>query len=272
MGQAVPGRSSSTGGFYTQQQQQRQPSYGNQQYSSHQPSQLANAYGTTQAASPQMGNNSYRTNSTHTLSQTSPRFSQADSNTYRTASPHTIGQPSPSFNQNESTFRTSSTHSLTQPSPTYSQAESTHRTASSLTNSTPSYTRTPQSQIQTNHQANYSHFPDTSYVDLPTLESLGHSGGTSGNTMTAGGYGQQGLGVVLGGSSSSTRSASQSIYSTTSGLGTAFDPGANDLLRGVSRGGSNTTYGTSSGLGAFETEQDMRERLLRGNLGMGGRR
>lgn len=274
MTQATAARSSSTGGFYTQQQQQqqRQSTYGTQQYPSHQPSSLANAYGTTHTASPQMSNNSYRTSSTHTLAQASPQFSQADSNTYRTASPHSIAQPSPSFTQPESNFRTSSTHSITQPSPTYSQAENTYRTASSLTNSTPSYTRTPHTQTQTSHQSHYNHFPDTSYVDLPTLESLGHPGGASSNTLSAGGYGQQGLGVGLGPSSTSTRSGSHSIYDTSSGLGNAFGTGTNDLLRGVSRGGSNTAYSTSSSLGGFDTEQEMRERLMRGNMGLGGRR
>ena len=267
MTQATTARSSSTGSFYTNQQQ-RQSAYSTQQYPSHQPSQLANAYG-THTASPQMSSNTYRTGTTHAIAQASPQFSQADSNTYRTASPHTIAQPSPSFTQPESNFRTSSTHSITQPSPTYSQAETTYRTASSLTNSTPTYSRTPHTQTQTNHQSHYSHFPEASYVDLPTLESLGHSGGSSSNTMSAGGYGQQGLGVGLGGTSS-TRSGSHSIYGTSSGLGNAFDTGTNDLLRGVSRGGSNSAYGTSSGLGGFDTEQEIRERLMR--HGMGGRR
>ena len=271
MAQGTAARSSSTG-FYSQQQQ-RQPTYNTQQYPSHQPSQLS--YGTHNTASPQMSNNTYRTSSTHTIAQASPQFSQPE-NTYRTASPHTntITQPSPSFTQPESNFRTTSTHSMTQPSPTYSQPENTYRTASSLTNtsltnSTPTYSRTPHTQTQTSHQSHYSHFPDaTSYVDLPTLESLGHSGGSSSNPMSAGGYGQQGLGVALGGSSSSTRSGSHSIYGTSSGLGNAFDTSTNDLLRGVSRGGSSSAYGTSSGLGGFDTEQDMRERLMR----MGGRR
>ena len=270
--QAATARSSSTGGFYSQQQQQqRQSSYGTQQYPSHQPSQLGNAYGTSQTASPQLTNNTYRTNSTHTLSHASPQFPQADSNTYRTASPHTIAQPSPSFTQPESNYRTSSTHSVTQPSPTYSQAENSYRATSSLTNSTPSYSRTPHTQTQASHQSHYGHFPDTSYVDLPTLESLGHSGGGTSNTLSAGGYGQQGLGVGLGASSSSTRSSSHGIYGTSSGLGNAFDTGTNDLIRGVSRGSSNSVYGTS-GLQSFDTEQEMRERLMRGNLGMGGRR
>jgi hypothetical protein len=272
MAQASNARSSSTGGFYTQQQ-----TYSTQQYPSHQPSQLTSAYGPP-TASPQMSNNSYRTNTTHTMTQASPQFSQAE-NAYRTASPHTITQPSPSFTQPESSFRTPSTHSITQPSPTYSQAENNYRTASALannsltnnplTNSTPNYSRTPHTQTQTSHQSHYGHFPDASYVDLPTLESLGHSGGTSGNAMSAGGYGQQGLGVGLGGSSTSTRSGSHSIYGTSSGLGNAFDASTNDLLRGVSRGGSNTAYGTTSGLGGFDADQDLRDRMMRN---IGGRR
>ncbi|KAG0649715.1 hypothetical protein D0Z07_3597 [Hyphodiscus hymeniophilus] len=273
LAQAASARSSSTGGFYTQQQQQqRQPTYGTQQYPSHQTSQLANAYGTSHTSSPQISNNSYRANSTHTLAQASPQFSQPDSNAYRTASPLTIPQPSPSFTQPESNYRTPSTHSITQPSPTYSQAENPYRTASSLSNPTSSYTRTPNSQTQTSQQSHYGQFPDTSYVDLPTLESLGHSAGSTSNTLTTGGYGQQGLGVGLGGTSSSTRSSPHSIYGTSSGLGNAFDTGTNDLLRGVSRGSSHSIYGTSSGLASFDTEQEMRERMMRGNLGMGGRR
>ena len=275
MTQAATARSSSIGGYYSQQQQQqqRQSTYGSQQYQSHQPSQLANAYDTNQTASPQMSNNTYRSNSTHTLNQASPQFSQADSNSYRTASPHAITQPSPSFTQPESSYRTSSTHSITQPSPTYSQAENPYRPTSSLTNSTSSYSRTPHTQSQTGHQSHYSHFPDTSYVDLPTLESLGHSGGSTSNTLSTGGYGSQGIGVGLAGSSSATRPSNHSLYGTTStSLGNAFDTGTTDLLRGVSRGSSSSVYATSSGLANFDTEQEMRERLMRGNLGLGGRR
>ena len=266
LSQAAAGRSSSTGGFYTQQQQ-RQSTYGTQQYPSHQPSQLANAY-STHTASPQLSNNSYRNNSSHSIAQASPQFSQADSNTYRAASPHTIAQPSPSFTQPETNFRASSTHSITHPSATYSQAENTYRTASSLTGSTPSYTRTPHTQTQSSHQSHYGHYPEASYVDLPTLESLGHSGSSASNTMSAGGYGQQALGVGLGASSTS-RSGTHSIYGTSSSLGNAFDTSATDLLRGVSRGASSSAYSTTSGLGGFDTEAEMRERLMRG---IGGRR
>lgn len=90
--------------------------------------------------------------------------------------------------------------------------------------------------------------------------------------MGAAGYGQS-IGVGLGPPSSSSRSAaSTSLYGTSAGLNNAFDPGTNDLLRGVSRStGSNSAYGTSPSMtNAFDaTEQDMRERLLRG---LGGRR
>lgn len=100
--------------------------------------------------------------------------------------------------------------------------------------------------------------------------------------MSTGGY-AQGLGVGLGGSGSSSSNNHNSNNNSTSrvtsgpnnGLyGTAaFDTGANDLLRGIPRSGSNNAsamYGTTSaGLSGFDTtgaggEQDMRERLLRG--------
>jgi hypothetical protein len=271
MAQASSARPSSTSGFYNHRQ--GSTSY-SQQYPSHQPSQL---YGGHQA-SPQMSNNSYRTSSTHTLAQASPQFSQAE-NTYRTASPHTIAQPSPSFSQTDNNFRTASAHSLAQPSPSFSQAENAYRTPSthSMAQPTSSYASSrshSQPQAQASHQSHYNHFSDSSYIDLPTLESLGHPG-SSGNAsvgMSAGGYGQ-GLGSGLGASRST--GTSNSLYGTSSGLGSTFDTSTNDLLRSVSRSAtnSNSAYGPSSGLGAFETtsnEQEMRERLLRG-LG-GGRR
>ena len=263
MAQGSSARPSSTS-FYNQRTSHG-PTY-SQQYPSHQPSQI---YGSHQA-SPQMSNNSYRSASTHTLAQASPQFSQAE-NTYRTASPHTISQPqpSPSFSQTENAFRSSSSHTLAQPSPSYSQAENAYtRTTSAhtITQPSPSFSARPQTQAQ----SHYNHFPDSSYIDLPTLESLGHSG-SGGNTsvsMSASGYGQS-IGVGIG---SGTRPGSNSLYGTTSGLSNhglsnAFDMGTNDLLR-VSRSGSNTAYGTTSGLGnTFETgtsELEARERLLRG--------
>jgi len=273
--QGTSARSSSTG-FYNQR------SHGstyNQQYPSHQPSQL---YSTHQA-SPQLSNssnnsNSYRTTSTHTMAQASPQFSQTESS-YRTSSPHTISLPSPSFNQSDNNnFRSASVHGIAQPSPTYTQAENNYRTSSthSITQPSSSFSRA-HTQTQPSHQNHYNHFADNPYVDLPTLESLGHGGSSSnaGVNMNTGAYGQ-GIGVGLGASSSS-RSGSNSLYgSTSSGLNNAFDTGTTtDLLRGVSRppaGGSNV-YGTSSGLGnAFDPgtgEQEMRERLLRN---IGGRR
>lgn len=266
MSQGTSVRPPSTG-YYNQRNQG--PTYN--QYPSQQPSQL---YGSHQA-SPQMStNNSYRTNTTHTLAHASPQFSQADS-TYRTATPHTISQPSPSYTQSDNTFRTSSTHTLAQPSPTYSQPEPTYRTASthSVTQPSPAYSR-PHTQNQTSHQSHYNHFPDNAYVDLPTLESLGH-GGTSTSTgvgMGNGPYGQN-LGVSLGNTAAS-RPGSNSLYGTASGMNNTFDTSATDLLRGVSRSAaSNSTYGTSSGLShAFDTsEQGMRERLMK-NIGNYNRR
>lgn len=270
MGQGSSARSSSTG-YYNQRNQGTTFS---QQYPSHQPSQL---YGSHQA-SPQMStNSSYRANSTHTLAQAASQFSQTDS-TYKSASPRTIPQSSPSFTQSDSTFRTPSTHSLAQPSPTYSQPESTYRTASihSLSQPSPAYSR-PNTQSQASHQSHYNHFSENAYVDLPTLESLGHSGTSTdtGVTISSGPYGQS-LGVSVANAPSS-RPGSNSVYGTTSAISNTFDTSANDLLRGVSRSasGSNAAlYGTSSGLShAFEpnSEQEMRERLMK-NIGGFNRR
>jgi hypothetical protein len=119
------------------------------------------------------------------------------------------------------------------------------------------------SQAQPSHQNHYSHFPDSSYIDLPTLESLGHSGssGTTNVSLSGGPYGQS-IGVGLG--TSRTSASTNSLYGTSSGLSNAYDSGTNDLLRGVSRSTSNNTaYGTtSSGLSnAFDTGA---EHLLRG--------
>jgi hypothetical protein len=253
--------------FYSQRNQVA-PTY-NQTYPSHQPSQI---YGTHQA-SPQMSNNSsYRSSSTHTLAQASPQFSQAE-NTYRTASPHTHTQPSPSFSQPDTSFRNTNSHNITQPSPSYSQAENPYRTPSthSMTQPSSSYTASrSHPQAQPSHQNHYSHFSDSTYIDLPTLESLGHSGSTTSVNLSTGGYGQ-GIGVALGTSSRSPAS-SNTLYGSSSGLNAAFDTNANNLLRGVSRPTSHTNspYGaTSSGLGnTFDTtgttENEMRERLLRG--------
>ncbi|TAQ83578.1 hypothetical protein B7494_g8096 [Chlorociboria aeruginascens] len=241
--------------------QRTQGSSYNQQYPSQQTSQQQ--YNTHQA-SPQMSTNSYRASNAHSLAQASPQFSQPD-NTFRTASPHTIAQPSPSFSQSDSTFRSSSAHPITQPTPSFTQPENPYRAsnAHTVTQTTSSF---PTRTTQSSHQNHYNHFHESSsYMDLPTLDSLGHSG-TSSNTnvgISTGAYGQS-LGVGVG----ATRSGSHSIYGTSSGLNNTFDTGTNDLLRGVSRSGSSSVYGTSSGLNnAFDTsanEQDMRERLLRG--------
>ncbi|KUJ20235.1 uncharacterized protein LY89DRAFT_639563 [Mollisia scopiformis] len=229
-------------------------------------------YGSHQA-SPQMSNNSYRSSSTHTLAQASPQFSQAE-NTYRTASPHTLAQPSPSFSQSDTTFRNTNTQNITQPSPSYSQAENPYRTPSthSMAQPTPSYTTTrSHPQTQPSHQNHYSHFSDSTYIDLPTLESLGHAGSSNSQSvgLATGNYGQ-GMSVGLGTPARSSAS-SNTLYGSSSGLNSAFDANTNDLLRGVSRSTThtNSAYGTSpSGLGnAFDTgptENEMRERLLRG--------
>jgi hypothetical protein len=274
MTQSTSSRTST--GYYN-----HRPSY-SQQYPSHQPSQL---YSATHQSSPQMSATpSYRTNSTHSLSQASPQYPQSDpSSTYRTASPHA---PSPAFTQPDSTTSTSSfrTHTLAQPSPAYSQpqpqAESSYRTNTNSNSthqpSTSSYARSNTNNTQPQPTAHhYNHFPDTSYVDLPTLESLGHPTSTS-NTI-GGVYGSLGL------PNSSSRSGGNgnSLYGTSSGLGNTFDAASNDLLRGVGRSsGGGGVYGSGSaalGPAGFEGggggggEQELRERMMKG-LGGYGRR
>ncbi|CAL3963609.1 hypothetical protein PZA11_001176 [Diplocarpon coronariae] len=285
-------RPSSNNAFFNQGTQASTP-YG--QYPSHQASQLYAGH----QASPQMSNNStnsYRTSSNHTLAQASPQFSPAES-TYRTASPHTLGQPSPSFSQTSTNYRTSSTHNLAQQqqqqqSPAVTPVEPSYRTPSthSIVQPSPTYTTArPPSLSQPSHQSHYSHFPDSSYIDLPTLESLGHSGSSSvgmNNTYgTTGGFGH-GLGVGLGPNSNSnsnshSRSASasagsNSLYGSTAGtMGTgmsgSYDAGP-DLLRGigVSRSGNGSAagaYGSGPRLGgAFDasSQDDLRDQMLRG--------
>jgi len=264
MTQATAARPSSTT-FYNQRSQPS-TTY-SQQYPSHQPSQL---YGAHQP-SPQMSNNSYRTSTTHTLSQASPQFPQAE-NTYRTASPHTVAQPSPSFSQPDTNFRTNSTHTLAQPSPSFSQAENAYRAPStnSMAQPSPSYTSSrAHPQTQSSHQNHYNHFSDSSYIDLPTLESLGHSGssGTTNVSLSGGGPYGQSIGVGLGTSRSSV--TTNSLYGTSAGLSNAYDSGTNDLLRSVARSASNSNAGystTSSGLtNAFDTgTNEIRDHLLRG--------
>lgn len=227
-----------------------------------------------------MSNNSYRSSSTHTLAQASPQFPQADSS-YRTASPHTHAQPSPSFSQSDIGYRNNSSHNITQPSPSYSQAENPYRTPSthSMTQPTTSYSASrSQTQTQPSHQNPYSHFSDSSYIDLPTLESLGHAGSSNSQNvvnMATGGYGSSmGTNLALGPSSRSSTS-SNTLYGSSSGLSSGFDTNTNDLLRvAASRptSHSHSAYASSSGLSsglsnAFDTgtnENDMRERLMRG--------
>lgn len=275
-------------GSYFGQRSQSTASY-NQQYPSHQPSQL---YGNTQSASPQLNNNnSYRNSTSHTLaqsgmsqnsiSQSSPQFSQAEA--YRTTSPH-IAQPSPSFSQTESNYRTTNQNNLAQASPSFTQAENPYRTPSTHSmgqtasySSSRSHVQAPSTQ-QTQSQNQYSQFSDSPYIDLPTLESLGHSG--SGTTASLGGYGQAGLSVGLGGTNTNSNSHSRSsvssagLYGTSNNGLSAFDQSAQDLLR-VSRGSNNSAHtnshahsgygGANSGMSnAFDSEHDMRERLLRG--------
>lgn len=260
---------------YYNQRSQVAPTY-NQAYPASQTSQL---YGTHQA-SPQMSNNSYRSSSTHTLAQASPQFPQAD-NSYRTASPHTHAQPSPSFSQSDIGYRNNSSHNITQPSPSYSQAENPYRTPSthSMTQPSTSYSASrSQTQTQPSHQNPYSHFSDSSYIDLPTLESLGHAGSSNSQNvvnMATGGYGSSmGTNLALGPSSRSSTS-SNTLYGSSSGLSSGFDTNTNDLLRvAASRptSHSHSAYASSSGLSsglsnAFDTgtnENDMRERLMRG--------
>ncbi|CZS90878.1 hypothetical protein WAI453_003913 [Rhynchosporium graminicola] len=287
--QASSARPSSTG-FYNQGIQPTTAAY-SQQYPSHQPSQL---YG-THTASPQMTNsssNSYRTNSTHNpMSQPSPQFTQPENN-YRTASPHTLGQPSPSFSQTSTNYRNTSAHNLAQHSPAVTQAENSYRTPTShaLAQPSPAYTTSrSHSQSQPSHQSHYNHFSDSSYIDLPTLESLGHSGSTGSTSIglanntygTTGGFGQ---GIPVGLGNSRTSATSNSLYGSSSGLSNPYDASSNDLLRGVgvSRSTSNTgsgAYGSSSNTGGVSygasssrlsnpfdptSQDDMRDQLLRG--------
>lgn len=275
-------------GSYFGQRSQSAASY-NQQYPSHQASQL---YGSTQSVSPQLNNNNtYRSSNSHALgqsgisqnsmAQSSPQFSQAEA--YRTASPH-IAQPSPSFSQTESNYRTTNQNNLAQASPSFTQAENPYRTPSTHSMGQPtsysssrSLVQAPSTQ-QTQTQNQYSQFSDAPYIDLPTLESLGHSG--SGNTASLGGYGQAGLSVGLGGTNTNSSAHSRSsvssagLYGTSNNGLSAFDQSAQDLLR-VSRGSNNSAHtnshahsgygGAGSGMSnAFDSEHDMRERLLRG--------
>ncbi|EDO04367.1 hypothetical protein SS1G_06850 [Sclerotinia sclerotiorum 1980 UF-70] len=218
----------------------------------------------TPTITPQMAN-SYRAG---TMSQASPQFTHAE-NAYRTASPHNIAQPSPSFSQADTSYRTSS--SLANPSPTYSQPEASYNPRTpSISTTTPSYSQPDykssalnqtssyaRSTPTTHQQQSYNQFADASYIDLPTLDlpTLGHT--------SASPYGQTNMNN-LGGSSRSNANTN-SIYGTSSGLGNAFDGGANDLLR-VNRAGSGS-YGAAGSAGPFDGGEEMRQRLMKGMLG-----
>ncbi|KAL3420701.1 hypothetical protein PVAG01_07146 [Phlyctema vagabunda] len=215
-----------------------------QQYNSQQQSQQ---YGTQSQASPQLSNsttsNSYRTNSTHTMARASPQFTQSQTdNVYRTASPHTIPQTSPSYSQAEPNYRTTSAHSISQPSPLFS----------------PRVSQTQASQQQT-PQSHYGHFQNSSFLDLPTLDSLDHSTSAATSTLGLGSgtaYAQQGMG--------SARAATNGVYGSAAaaGLSNSYDSSSSDAIRDrmmrVSQSGNNTGYT------AFDSEQDIRDRLLRG--------
>ncbi|QSZ30383.1 hypothetical protein DSL72_004906 [Monilinia vaccinii-corymbosi] len=234
-------------------------------YVSQYPSNPANQRYSTHQPSPQMAN-SYRTGA---MSQASPQFSHAE-NAYRTASPHTITQPSPSFSQPDTAYRTSS--SLANPSPTYSQPETSyHPRTASLSAATPSYSQpdykssslnqsSPYSRPTaiTHQQPSYNQFADPSYIDLPTLDlpTLGHPAASP--------YGQTNMNN-LGSGSSRSNANTNSLYGTSSGLGNAFDGGANDLLR-VNRAGSGS-YGAGGSAGGFDGGEEMRQRLMKGMLG-----
>ncbi|KAI9644562.1 hypothetical protein NHQ30_006583 [Ciborinia camelliae] len=239
------------------------PNHSGTSYVSQYPSNQASQRYNTHQPSPQMGN-SYRAG---TMSQASPQFTHAD-NTYRTASPHNIAQPSPSFSQPDTSYRTSS--SLTNPSPTYSQPETSYNPrTTSLSTATPSYTQPDYKSSSLNqtsytrstpttHQQQSYQFADPSYIDLPTLDlpTLSHT--------SASAYGQTNM-TNLGGGSSRSNANTNSVYGTSSGLGNAFDGGANDLLR-VNRAGSGS-YGAGGSAGGFEGADEMRQRLMKGMLG-----
>ncbi|KAH8592422.1 hypothetical protein B0O99DRAFT_663124 [Bisporella sp. PMI_857] len=237
--QGTTSRSSSSSGFYSQRNQTNN-TY-SQQYPTHQPTQL---YGHQPSLSqgsltqsPQMNSgNSYRTASTHTLGQGS-QFSQPE-NTYRTA---TYTQP------DTSNYRTSSSNTLAQSSSAYSEN---------------SY-RTPSTHSLSTNQSHYNNFADNPYVDLPTLESLGH-GGTSNSASVGMGTGSYGQGIGLGNTSSS-RSGSNSLYGTTSSTNSVFDTGTNDILRAAPRtSGSSNAYGAGSTMNNFNLQQDQMMRNLGG--------
>ena len=256
--QQVPARedqsmtSASTRAPSTYYNQRNQSTNYTQQYPSHQTAQ----YSTAHQASPQLSNNTYRNTSSHTMAQASPRFSHNDGGgTYRTASPHTMAQPSPSYPQTDSTYRTPSSHTLAHPTPSYSQPETPYRSSSAhnLAQTSTSYSARPsQPQTQSTNQSHshYGSFSDSSYMDLPTLDSLGHASGQGHTNVSmsmnpTGTYGQGLSGM------NSTRSGSGSLYRTSSSLSNAFDTSASDLLRNARSSSNAATYGSTSGMRDF---------------------
>lgn len=278
---------SSTGTYYNQSRQPSSSAAYNQQFPSHQPSQLYSGH----SASPNLSTNSYRTPSTQTMAQTqsSTQYAQAQTdNTYRTASPH-VAQPSPSFSQPDSSYRTASTHTLAQPSPSYPQSDTnSYRTPSTNSMAQPgstyaaqpttSYSTQPaasystsrshnthntqsqqqaQQQAQQSHTSHYGNFNDSSYIDLPTLESLGHASTTNSSTgvgMSSGGMsGGMSSGTYGLGLGSAPRTSSSNVYGSTGSLSNPYGSGS----------AANTGYGA-----AFDSsaggEAEMRERLMRG--------
>ncbi|RDW66249.1 hypothetical protein BP6252_09884 [Coleophoma cylindrospora] len=213
-----------------------------QQYPSHQPPQQ---YSTQPQASPRMSssNISARPGSTHTLARPSPQFSQTQpETTYRTASPHNLTQASPSFPQTDNSYRSSTANSVAQPSPLYAPA-------------------VPQTQTSQSHQNHYGGFANSSYIDLPTLESLDH-GGTSSHSNVNLNTNSYGHSMGLGGMGASSRAGNTAgSYGPSSGLASSFNP---RVTQSGGHGGYNTTSSLNNSFDTGTGEQDMRERLLRG--------
>lgn len=224
------GRTSSN--FYSNQsstyKQQYPSNQSTQQYVAQQASPPLNRASTTQpigGAGTQFAHSEhvYRTDSPHSGDpQSSPVFSQAEA--YKANHPHPVANTSPSYPQ-ANKYRMTSMHNLPQQS---AAAFST--------------TRQPQTTThpQASQTASYSNNPpyDPTYVDLPTLEQLGHTE-----------VGAYGLGVGVGGASRAGSSSTGGYGPASSLSNAAFDSGASNLLQAGSRPGSNATYRTSSGIG-----------------------
>jgi len=264
-------RPSSTGMYNAQRNQaasygQQYPSQASQLYAGHQASpQLSNATTsdttTTMSSINPMGNassvtnalsntapsnNSYaRSYGSSSLSQASPQFPQP-TNSYRTASPHTISQPAPTYSHNDNNFRTSA-HSITQPTTSYAQSDNSYRapTSHSLAQPTTTYT-SARSQPSTTHQNPYNSFSDSSFLDLPGLDSMGHSSGNS-NTSNSG-LGLSGYGQNLNlGHNTSRSSGNNNLYNSSTGLSHGYDNSSNDFSRGAGRSSSNANTGGYGG-------------------------